>query len=154
MDLLTKGMGETNDDFYDACPTKRSFCSSPVGRGTIHNGGPYPGNMYAVQGLGVAGAVEIFHLLPSLLHGLADGAHQRGFADAGAALENDQVMEVLRPAEAGEQVLKPLAAVGAQEKMGRTCHRVILPTHWILSSQYAPEAAGDSPEEGKPEKNA
>lgn len=120
-----------------------------MGRGTIHDSGPYPGDMYAIQGLGVAGAVEVLHLLPPLLHGLADGAHQRGFSDAGTALENDQIVEVLRPAETREQVLKPLAAVGAQEKVGRTCHGVILPTHWILSPQYAPWAAGDSPEEGK-----
>lgn len=78
--------------------------------------------MYAVQGLWVAGAVEIFHLFSPLLHSFADGAHQGRFPDAGTALEDDQIVEILRPAEAGKQVLKSLAAVGAQEKMGRTCH--------------------------------
>ena len=101
--------------------------------------------MYAVQGLRITGAVEILHLLPSLLHGLSNGTHQRGFANARPAFEDQKVMEVLRPAEAGEQGLKPLAAVRAQEKMGRACHKILLPTYWILSPQYAPWESDDSP---------
>ncbi len=93
-----------------------------VGCGTIHNSGPDTGNMHAIQGLRITGAVEILHLLASLLHGLSDGTHQRGFANARPSFKDQKIMEVLRPAEAGKQGLKPLAAVRAQEKMGRTCH--------------------------------
>lgn len=93
-----------------------------MGRGAVYDGGAEAGNMYAVQGLGIAGAIEVFDRLAPVLHGLADGAHQSGFSHAGAAFQHQQIVKGLRLAEALKQILKSLAAVCAKEEVGCVRH--------------------------------
>ena len=93
-----------------------------MGGGAVHDGGAQAGDMYPVQGVRVAGAVKVLHLLPPFLGGLADAAHHGGLARPGAPLEDDEVIEVLRRAELGEEVLKSQAAVGPQEKVCGAVH--------------------------------
>lgn len=68
------------------------FCSPPVGRGTIHNGDIERGDQETVQGVGIAGALYVFHRDALLLQRLAYLTYQGGFAAAGAALENENVL--------------------------------------------------------------
>ncbi len=99
--------------------------------------------MYSVQGVRVAGAVEILHLLPPRLHGLADAAHHGGLTAAGSPLQHQQIVVVLRLTEALKEALEPLAAVGPQEKVGGMCHG--LSSRFVgFSPQYAPERPDDS----------
>ncbi len=88
-----------------------------VGRGAVHHRRADARYMYPVQRRRVPGAVEVLHLLPPLLHGRTDPAHHRGLPHAGSPLEHQQVVVVLRYAEAVKQALEPPAAVCPQEKM-------------------------------------
>ena len=69
-----------------------------------------------VKGAGVAGTMQIDRVQTELLRALADAPEKGGFAAAGAALENDQVVELCIK-ELFIQPVKTLRAVRAEEEM-------------------------------------
>ena len=78
---------------------------------------------YAVKGIRIAGAAQIFDVISGLFHGNADFTHKRVFAHAGAAFENDKITENFRVDQFREQIPKSAAAVRAREKISDFGHK-------------------------------
>ena len=96
-----------------------------MGRGGVHHRGVECRDMYGVQRIGIAGALDILHAQAVLLHGLSHPPHQGGFSTARPALEEKIVLHW----PGGEQLvidgIKPLWGIGSQIELNpwRCTHR-------------------------------
>ena len=104
-----------------------SFCRSAVGRCTVGHGALDLRENHAVQGIGVAGAPQILHRRVGLLHGPAQLPHKGVLPHAGTALQHHKVICILQVHHLREEVLEPLAAVGAYKEVSRLSHTARLP---------------------------
>ena len=87
-----------------------------VGGGAVHQGGFQAGEQHPVQGVRVAGAEDVLHLLPLLLHGRPHPPHQGGLAAARPALQDADGPGLLRGGKLVVQGGKAGGGVGPQEK--------------------------------------
>ena len=83
-----------------------------MGAGAVADAAANGGNHQSVQRIRIPGAEEIFHVCPCPLHSLADFPHEGILANAGAALENHEIVGRFRIHDLREEILKAVSAVG------------------------------------------